>query len=183
LNIASLHGSASLALLCAPLAAAHAQSYPTKPIRLVVPFTPGAGTPVHLAGALFASMAGIELVHVPYKGAAQNTAAVLGYHAQIVFGSAPLVVPHARSIVSWYGVLAPAKTPDASCSPLERDRRRDEDQSVRRRACRLPVHRQHAGCVRRFSAEGRRHFRAHHCAVGREGELTRCVTARPRPGR
>jgi tripartite-type tricarboxylate transporter receptor subunit TctC len=105
--------------------------------------TPGAGTPVHLAGALFASMAGIDLVHVPYKGAAEYTAAVLGNEVQIVFGSAPTVVPHVRTgtlkalavttakriaqlpavptiaesgfagydIVSWYGVLAPAKTP------------------------------------------------------------------------
>ena len=30
----------------------------------------GIGTPVHLGGALFGSMAGVELVHVPYKGAA-----------------------------------------------------------------------------------------------------------------
>jgi tripartite-type tricarboxylate transporter receptor subunit TctC len=106
--------------------------------------TPGAGTPVHLAAAWFASMAGIDVVHVPYKGAAEYTAAVLGNHVQIVFGSAPTAIPHIRTgvlrplgvttakriaqlpdvptiaesgyagydIVSWYGVLAPAKTPD-----------------------------------------------------------------------
>jgi tripartite-type tricarboxylate transporter receptor subunit TctC len=104
--------------------------------------SPGAGTPVHLAAALFSSMAAIDLVHVPYKGAAEYTAAVLGDHVQIVFGSAPTVIQHVRSgalkalgvttakripqlptvptiaesgfpgydIVSWYGVLAPAKT-------------------------------------------------------------------------
>lgn len=37
----------------------------------------GVGTPVHLGGALFASMAGIDLLHVPYKGAADYTTAVL----------------------------------------------------------------------------------------------------------
>jgi tripartite-type tricarboxylate transporter receptor subunit TctC len=106
--------------------------------------TPGSGTPVHLAAAWFASLAGLDLLHVPYKGAAEYTAAVLGNHVQIVFGSAPLAVPHVKSgalkalgvttakripqlpqvptiaesgypaydIVSWYGLLAPAKTPN-----------------------------------------------------------------------
>lgn len=105
--------------------------------------TPGIGTPVHLAGALFAAMAGIDIVQVPYKGAAEYTAAILGNHVQMVFGSAPTAIPHVRTgvlkplgvttarripqlpdvptiaesgfagydIVSWYGVLAPAKTP------------------------------------------------------------------------
>jgi tripartite-type tricarboxylate transporter receptor subunit TctC len=112
--------------------------------------TPGVGTPVHLASALFASMAGIELTQVPYKGAAEYMAAVLGNHVQIVFGSAPTAIPHVRTgaikalgvttakripqlpavptiaesgfpgydIVSWYGVLAPAKTPGAIVTRL-----------------------------------------------------------------
>src|SRR4029434_2096524 len=46
--------------------------------------TPGVGTPVHLAGALFASMAGINIVPVPYKGAAEDTAALHGNPLQIV---------------------------------------------------------------------------------------------------
>jgi tripartite-type tricarboxylate transporter receptor subunit TctC len=115
--------------------------------------TPGACTPVHLASALFASMAGIELVHVPYKGAAEYTAAVLGDHVQIVFGSAPTVVQHVKSgalkalgvttakripqlpavptiaesgfpgydIVSWYGLLAPARTPNEIVTRLAKE--------------------------------------------------------------
>ncbi|MDB5921378.1 MAG: putative secreted protein [Betaproteobacteria bacterium] len=115
--------------------------------------TPGAGTPVHLASALFASMAGIELVHVPYKGAAEYTAAVLGNHVQIVFGSAPTAIPHLRTgvikalgvttakripqlpdvptiaesgfagydIVSWYGLLAPARTPNEIVTRLSKE--------------------------------------------------------------
>ena len=57
----------------------------------------GIGTPVHLGGALFASMAGIELVHVPYKGAAEYTTSVLGGHVDMTFGSAPTAIPHIRS--------------------------------------------------------------------------------------
>ncbi len=57
----------------------------------------GIGTPVHLGGALFASMAGIELVHIPYKGAADYTTAVLGAHVTMTFGSVPTALPHIRS--------------------------------------------------------------------------------------
>ena len=57
----------------------------------------GVGTPVHLGGALFASMAGIELVHVPYKGATEYTTSVLGSHVDMTFGSAPTAIPHIRT--------------------------------------------------------------------------------------
>ena len=57
----------------------------------------GIGTPVHLGGALFASMAGIDIVHVPFKGAADYTTAVLGGHVDMTFGSAPTALPHVRS--------------------------------------------------------------------------------------
>jgi len=57
----------------------------------------GVGTPVHLGGALFASMAGIDLLHVPYKGAADYTTAVLGAHVDMTFGSVPTALPHIRT--------------------------------------------------------------------------------------
>lgn len=57
----------------------------------------GIGTPVHLGGALFVTMAGIELVHIPYKGAADYTTAVLGAHVTMTFGSVPTALPHIRS--------------------------------------------------------------------------------------
>jgi tripartite-type tricarboxylate transporter receptor subunit TctC len=57
----------------------------------------GVGTPVHLGGALFASMAGIDLLHVPYKGAADYTTAVLGAHVDMTFGSVPTALPYIRT--------------------------------------------------------------------------------------
>jgi tripartite-type tricarboxylate transporter receptor subunit TctC len=57
----------------------------------------GIGTPVHLGGALFAAMAGIDIVHVPFKGAADYTTAVLGGHVDMTFGSVPTALPHVRS--------------------------------------------------------------------------------------
>ncbi len=57
----------------------------------------GVGTPVHLGGALFAAMAGIDLLHVPYKGAAEYTTAVLGGHVDMTFGSVPTALPHIRT--------------------------------------------------------------------------------------
>lgn len=57
----------------------------------------GIGTPVHLGGALFASMAGVNLLHVPYKGAADYTTAVLGAHVDMTFGSVPTALPHIRT--------------------------------------------------------------------------------------
>lgn len=42
-------------------------------------------------------MAGIELVHVPFKGAADYTTAVLGAHVDMTFGSVPMALPHIRS--------------------------------------------------------------------------------------
>ena len=57
----------------------------------------GIGTPVHLGGALFASMAGVDLLNVPYKGAADYATAVLGAHVDMTFGSVPTALPHIRT--------------------------------------------------------------------------------------
>ncbi|TMG78693.1 MAG: tripartite tricarboxylate transporter substrate binding protein, partial [Betaproteobacteria bacterium] len=49
----------------------------------------GHGTPAHLAGELFNSMAGVKLVHVPYKGAAPALADLVGGQVQIMFSTMP----------------------------------------------------------------------------------------------
>ena len=52
----------------------------------------GAGTGQHLAGELFNLMAGIKVVHVPYKGTAPAIADIIGGHADLTF-SDPSVLP------------------------------------------------------------------------------------------
>ena len=57
----------------------------------------GVGSTPHLSGALFAVMAGIELVHVAYKGGAQAMTDLMGGHVQMSFAGIPPALPHIRS--------------------------------------------------------------------------------------
>lgn len=59
--------------------------------------TPGSGTPHHLAMELMKQRAGLDIVHVPYKGAAGAIADLLGGQVQMMFGPVPTLLPHARS--------------------------------------------------------------------------------------
>ena len=49
----------------------------------------GAGSGNHLAGALFATMAGIKMTHVPFRGANPAIADVMGGHVSMIFSSLP----------------------------------------------------------------------------------------------
>jgi len=49
----------------------------------------GSGSGIHLAAELFASMAGISLTHVPYKGSAPALADLIGGHVALYFSSLP----------------------------------------------------------------------------------------------
>jgi tripartite-type tricarboxylate transporter receptor subunit TctC len=49
----------------------------------------GNGTPLHLSGELFKSMAGVDMVHIPYKGAGPALTDLLGGHVQIMFDNLP----------------------------------------------------------------------------------------------
>jgi tripartite-type tricarboxylate transporter receptor subunit TctC len=51
----------------------------------------GNGTPAHLAAALFAQEARLQLQHVPFNGAAGGVNALLGGHVQLMFATAPSV--------------------------------------------------------------------------------------------
>jgi tripartite-type tricarboxylate transporter receptor subunit TctC len=53
----------------------------------------GNGSPVHLAGELFARAAGVELTHVPYRSGAQGNASVIAGETQLSFALMPAVLP------------------------------------------------------------------------------------------
>ncbi|MGE4257547.1 MAG: tripartite tricarboxylate transporter substrate binding protein [Xanthobacteraceae bacterium] len=57
----------------------------------------GVGTSPHLAGEMFKTMAGVDLVHVPYKGNAEVTNAIIGGHVKVYFSLVPASLPHVKS--------------------------------------------------------------------------------------
>ena len=76
----------------------------------------GVGSFQHLAGALFMSQAGIDVVHVPYKGGGPAMADVIAGQAQIVLPSMIQVLPHVKSgrlrLLGISGVKRSAVLPD-----------------------------------------------------------------------
>ena len=74
----------------------------------------GTGTPNHLGCELLKSMAGINIVHVPYKGASPGIAEVVAGQTQFMFNSIPAVLPLAKSgRVRALGVGGPKRSPAA----------------------------------------------------------------------
>ena len=69
----------------------------------------GNGTTQHLAGELFRRAAGVDLVHVPYKGASQAITDLLGGQVQVLFEALPPSLPFIRS-----GQLRPLAVTTAS---------------------------------------------------------------------
>jgi tripartite-type tricarboxylate transporter receptor subunit TctC len=57
----------------------------------------GTGSITHLAGELFANMAGIKVTHVPYKGGGPNLTALLSGEIQISIASVPASLGHVRA--------------------------------------------------------------------------------------
>jgi tripartite-type tricarboxylate transporter receptor subunit TctC len=56
----------------------------------------GIGTSVHLSGALFMLMTGVELVHVPYRGASPALTDMLGGQVQVMFDNLPSSIGYVR---------------------------------------------------------------------------------------
>ena len=112
----------------------------------------GSGSSPHLSGELFRIVAGVQLTHVPYKGAGPGVTDLLGGHVQLMFAG-PLaleqqirngrlralavadkrrspVLPEVPTMTeagfpgvetgTWYGVLAPARTPPARVAYIQR---------------------------------------------------------------
>jgi tripartite-type tricarboxylate transporter receptor subunit TctC len=103
--------------------------------------SPGTGTPQHIAGEVFKSQLGLDIVHVPYRGA--NFTDVIGGRITMTFQNAGALLPTVREgklrglaitalqrspnmpefptmveagvagfeVTSWFGLLAPAGTP------------------------------------------------------------------------
>jgi len=57
----------------------------------------GEGSPEHIAGEMFKSMAGVDLVHVPYKGGGPSAIAIIGGETAVGFNTAPVAIPHVKS--------------------------------------------------------------------------------------
>src|SRR5476649_1691375 len=110
----------------------------------------GPGTSLHLSGELFKAMAGVDIIHVPYKGAGAAYGDLISGTVQMMFANMPSMLPQVRGgkvkglgvtsaerspIVpevpaiaetvpgyvasSWYGVAAPANTPEPIIARLE----------------------------------------------------------------
>ena len=110
----------------------------------------GNGTSNHLAGELFNMMAGVKLVHVPYKGSAPALQDLIAGQVQVMFDLVSTSLPWIKSasirplavtggtrvaslpevptmkesgysdyeVSAWFGIFAPAGTPDAVVTRL-----------------------------------------------------------------
>src|SRR5215470_1728803 len=108
------------------------------------------GSPAHIAGELLKLKAGIDMVHVPYKGGGPAVTDTLGGQVQLLFVTLPAAMQYVKAgklkalavtsdkrseaapviptiaetvpeciVNSWYGALAPAKTPPAIIAKLQ----------------------------------------------------------------
>jgi tripartite-type tricarboxylate transporter receptor subunit TctC len=73
----------------------------------------GNGTAGHLSGELFKMMAGVNMVHVPYRGEAPALTDMLGGHVQAMFGTMPASIEYVRA-----GKLRPLAVTSARRSEL-----------------------------------------------------------------
>src|SRR5437773_1918144 len=59
--------------------------------------SPGNGSGAHLAGELFKSMAGVDIVHIPFNGIAPAVGAVVGGQVQMMFAGASSALPQVKA--------------------------------------------------------------------------------------
>jgi tripartite-type tricarboxylate transporter receptor subunit TctC len=76
----------------------------------------GPGTPYHMAGELFKAMAGVAIVHIPYKGSAGARTDVLGGQLEMMFDAIPTMTEHIKAgkvkALATTGKLRSATLPD-----------------------------------------------------------------------
>jgi len=97
----SLVGSTPNALVVRPTLQVHSvreliEYAKTRP-RLMTYASSGNGTTLHLAAALFATMAEVDLIHVSYKGNAPALTDVMGGQVDMMFSALPPLLPLARA--------------------------------------------------------------------------------------
>jgi tripartite-type tricarboxylate transporter receptor subunit TctC len=110
----------------------------------------GSGSTPHLAAELFKSMAGVDMVHIPYKGGAPAMIDMLAGRIDLYFSNTAVAMPHVGTgrikilavtsakrepalpnvptfaesgvpgyeVTSWFGLFAPAKTPQEVITKL-----------------------------------------------------------------
>jgi tripartite-type tricarboxylate transporter receptor subunit TctC len=78
----------------------------------------GNGTPHHLAMELLKQQAGVDILHVPYKGVSNAITDLLGGHVQVMFASVHSMLPHVKSgRVKMLGVTGQTRSSLASNVP------------------------------------------------------------------
>ncbi|MEO8856051.1 MAG: tripartite tricarboxylate transporter substrate binding protein [Burkholderiaceae bacterium] len=78
--------------------------------------SPGIGSGLHLAGELFKQQAGVEILHVPYKGSGPALSDVLGGTVPLMFSNLPATLPSIRA-----GKLVALGVTEAQRSPAAPD--------------------------------------------------------------
>ncbi len=88
---------------------AFAKSHPGK----LACATAGTGSSTHLNAVLFEKLAGVQMLHVPYKGGAPAVVDTVAGQTQVLFTAATQTLPHVKSgeATVWYGVFGPAGMP------------------------------------------------------------------------
>lgn len=76
----------------------------------------GNGTPHHIAGEMFKQAAGVDMVHVPYKGNVPAITDLLAGQTALIFATMPTVLPHTRAgklrALATTGIARAAATPE-----------------------------------------------------------------------
>lgn len=87
---------------------AYAKAHPGK----VNMASSGSGTSVHLSGEMFKFMAGIDMKHIPYKGAGPAITDLIPGQVDVLFDNMPSIIGHIRSgEVRALGVTTAARSP------------------------------------------------------------------------
>jgi tripartite-type tricarboxylate transporter receptor subunit TctC len=78
----------------------------------------GSGTSVHLSGELFKNMAGVDMKHVPYRGAGPATVDLIGGQVDVIFDNMPSIITHIRAgSVRALGVTTAQRSPAMPDTP------------------------------------------------------------------